>query len=127
MLISEVKLRSAMVRQAMNGTDLMKKAGVSSITLNRVWRGQNVHAKTVGKFASALNVEPEYLLQTDDEQQESIKAAEERDKLIVRYTRLCRQLSEIPRGESWLPEYEDLEKLLKSEIMEIRGQLGMDK
>lgn len=128
MRINEARLRSAMAKQAISRSDLLRKTGMSSITLSRVMHGKDVYIKTVSKLAAALGVEPEYLLQMDNEndQQEAIKQAEQRDALIVRYTSLVRQLSEIPKGENWRDEYADLEKLLKTEIAEIRVKLGMD-
>lgn len=128
MYVNPERMRLYMSECCFETKKLSLKSGITASTIRNALRGKNLRSTTVGRLAAALGVEPEYLLQTHNEndQQEAIKQAEQRDALIVRYTSLVRQLSEIPRGENWLPEFEDLEKLLKAEITEIRGKLGMD-
>lgn len=111
-------------KACMDRKDLHILSGIPLGTLSNVYNCKNVRSATIGKIAKTLNVPAESLIL--DEQAEQIKAAEERDKLIVRYTSLVRQLSEIPKGENWRDEYADLEKLLKAEIAELRDKLGMD-
>lgn len=50
-----------------------------------------------------------------------------KEKLVCRYTGLALRYASIPRGVSWVPEYEEEGKILLEEMLEIRKLLGMER
>ena len=91
MVIDAEKLRSIMLKQGMNGADLLRKSGISYITLSRIWKGEEVQIKTVGKLAQALDVSPDYLTQPEVV---SDKFEPDRDALLMRFATLAEKQKE---------------------------------
>lgn len=48
-----------------------------------------------------------------------------KDRLVIRYINLAYEYVNIPHGIGWKPEYLVKEKKLKTEMLEIRKELGI--
>ena len=91
MIVNRNIIRSIMLKQGMNGADLLRKSGISYITLSRIWKGEEVQIKTVGKLAQALDVSPDYLTQPEVV---SDKSEPDRDALLMRFATLAEKQKE---------------------------------
>ena len=92
MVVNRENIRSAMAQKCLNGTDLMKKAGISSLTLQRIWKGEKVQIKTVGKLAQAPGVEQDYLVQAEKPAE---KSEEDRTALLMGFATLSEKQKEL--------------------------------
>lgn len=63
--IDERKLYLACANECMSVQESFKKAGCSSVTMQRVHKGKPIQPKTLGKLARALNVKPIDLLKEE--------------------------------------------------------------
>lgn len=57
MLLDIEKIRIACARKKASLTEIIKKAHVSTLSAQRMRKGQNVTTKTAGKLAEALGVD----------------------------------------------------------------------
>lgn len=116
MIVNRNVIRSVMADRCMNGTDLIKKTGISTLTLSRIWKGEEVQIKTVGKLAQALDVRPDYLTQPEVI---SDKPEEDRDTLLLRFATLSEKQQEL--SEKGLTFAADM---LGKELKSIQEKLG---
>lgn len=116
MIVNRNVIRSVMADKCMNGTDLTKKSGMSTLTLSRIWKGEEVQIKTVGKLAQALDVSPDYLTQPEVV---SDKSEPDRDALLMRFAALSEKQQEL--SEKGLTFAADM---LGKELKSIQEKLG---
>lgn len=116
MVVDAEKLRSIMMKQVMNGTDLLRKTGISYITLNRIWKGEKVQIKTVRKLAQALGVSPDLLTQPEVV---SDKPEEDRDTLLLRFATLSEKQQELSEKGLTFAAH-----MLEKELKAIQEKLG---
>ena len=64
-IIDERKLSLSCANECMSVRESFKKAGCSSVTMQRVHKGKPIQTKTLGKLAKALHVRPIDLLKED--------------------------------------------------------------
>lgn len=64
-VIDERKLYLACANECMSVLESFKKAGCSSVTMQRIHKGKPIQPKTLGKLARALNVRPIDLLKEE--------------------------------------------------------------
>lgn len=78
-----------MADRCLNGNELIKKAGISNVTLSRVWKGKEIQLKTAGKIARALEISAESIVVSEHTQQD------DRNKLVDRLTGIEQELKTI--------------------------------
>ena len=64
MKIDTARLDLVLARCCMNAADL--RNGTSPQTLKRIYRGEEVKPKTVGRIAAALGVDPAEIMEKED-------------------------------------------------------------
>lgn len=116
MIVNRNVIRSVMADKCMNGTDLTKKSGISTLTLSRVWKGEEVQIKTVGKLAQALGVSPDLLTQPEVV---SDKPEEDRDTLLLRFATLSEKQQELSEKGLTFAAH-----ILEKELKNIQEKLG---
>lgn len=59
MLLDKTKAELAMARLELNRLDLSRKLGVAAVAVSQYFKpGRDLHPKTIGKIAKALEVDP---------------------------------------------------------------------
>lgn len=64
MKLSYNKLWKILIDKNMNKTDLRNKAGISSATLNKLTRGENVNTSSLLKICKAIDCKAEDIIET---------------------------------------------------------------
>ena len=64
MIINRITLQKILNSKRLNVSDL-RKEGISSVTLAKIARGEEVRPSTVIKIAELLDVDPDTLVETD--------------------------------------------------------------
>ncbi len=63
MVINIEKLEIILVNNDMNFKDLMKKTNLSSGSINKIKKGENVRLKTISKIVKALKIDAQEIIE----------------------------------------------------------------
>ena len=66
MKANKKKLELAMVRACMNSTDIAARAQIPEATVRKVISGSGTRARTLGRIAAALGVDPAEIIEKED-------------------------------------------------------------
>ena len=65
MLLDKTKTELAMARLGLNRLDLSRKLGVAAANVSQYFKpGRDLHPKTVGKIAKALEIDPSEIIKS---------------------------------------------------------------
>lgn len=66
MLLDKTKTELAMARLGLNHLDLSRKLGVAAVSVSKYFKpGRDVHLKTIGKIAKALEIDPAEIIKSE--------------------------------------------------------------
>ena len=66
MLLDKTKVELAMARSRLNRLDLSRKLGVTAVAVSQQLKpGRDLHPKTVGKIAKALEINPSEIIKSE--------------------------------------------------------------
>ena len=66
MLLDKTKVELAMARSRLNRLDLSRKLGVTAVAVSQYLKpGRDLHLKTVGKIAKALEINPSEIIKSE--------------------------------------------------------------
>lgn len=66
MLLDKTKAELAMARPGLNRLDLSRKLGVAAVAVSQYFKpGRDLHPKTIGKIAKALEIDPSEIIKSE--------------------------------------------------------------
>lgn len=66
MLLDKTKMELAMARLGINRLDLSRKLGITAANVSQYFKpGRDLHPKTVGKIAKALEIDPSEIIKSE--------------------------------------------------------------
>lgn len=66
MLLDKTKAELAMARLGLNRLDLSRKLGVAAVAVSQYFKpGRDLHPKTIGKIAKALEIDPSEIIKSE--------------------------------------------------------------
>lgn len=66
MLLGKTKAELAMARLELNRLDLARKLGVAAVAVSQYFKpGRDLHPKTIGKIAKALEIDPAEIIKSE--------------------------------------------------------------